>query len=422
MTMTAPSAGETEPQIPTDEIRVYRGRSLAALLPQIRSELGPGAVVVRQREGRAGGLGGFFAQRFIEVEATGAGPRIDIYDEDAADRDAWGRDEDEPAPTAAPAPETIAAATLPELIPMAADAAASFARPSFAAHLAAAGAPAPAQASAPPATDTTADAQPAPAAAIAAQEHALTAPGSAAAIQEELLARGIGAALAQRLIAGAVTHRLPFGGGSMRDAVRRELALALPQFAGLPADGACVALAGAPGSGTTSVAATLALAYHAAGALAVRTVVVGADSRLTPLADMLARHGIPVRAAQPAPEGDRERNGELVVIDTDSVSPSDTAAIDALAGRLAAHAPDAVLVTLPATAAAAPCAQLLHALAPLRPSALVVTHTDETDQLGAAIEVSIAARLPIAFFHDGPDTPAALRLADPTHIATEVLP
>jgi len=50
-------------------VRTYRGRTFGEILPQIRSELGPDAVILREREGLVGGIGGFFAQRFIEVDA-----------------------------------------------------------------------------------------------------------------------------------------------------------------------------------------------------------------------------------------------------------------------------------------------------------------------------------------------------------------
>src|SRR5579875_3036 len=72
-------------------VRTYRGRTLEEILPQIREELGPDAIILREREGLVGGVGGFFAQRFIEVEArrgdgaeapAGTGGSIDIYDED----------------------------------------------------------------------------------------------------------------------------------------------------------------------------------------------------------------------------------------------------------------------------------------------------------------------------------------------------
>src|ERR1700744_2338242 len=67
-------------------VRTYRGRKLEDLIPQIRAELGPDAIILRQREGLMGGVGGFFAQKCVEVDAQAAprpeAPRVDIYDED----------------------------------------------------------------------------------------------------------------------------------------------------------------------------------------------------------------------------------------------------------------------------------------------------------------------------------------------------
>jgi flagellar biosynthesis GTPase FlhF len=54
-----------------DDVKTYRGRSLEELLPQVREELGPDAVVLRRREGLAGGVGGFFQRRFVEIDARG---------------------------------------------------------------------------------------------------------------------------------------------------------------------------------------------------------------------------------------------------------------------------------------------------------------------------------------------------------------
>ncbi|MCW2954994.1 MAG: GTP-binding signal recognition particle G-domain protein, partial [Conexibacter sp.] len=64
-------------------LRTYRGKTLDEILPRIRAELGPDAIVVRQRDGLMGGVGGFFQQQFVEVEArVGASrPRLDLYDE-----------------------------------------------------------------------------------------------------------------------------------------------------------------------------------------------------------------------------------------------------------------------------------------------------------------------------------------------------
>src|SRR4051812_6751415 len=56
------------------DVKTYRGRTLEELLPQIRSELGPDAIVLRRREGLAGGVGGFFQKHFVEVDARKALP------------------------------------------------------------------------------------------------------------------------------------------------------------------------------------------------------------------------------------------------------------------------------------------------------------------------------------------------------------
>jgi flagellar biosynthesis GTPase FlhF len=53
----------------TPQTVTYRGRSLEEVLPKIREELGPDAVIERQRTGLVGGVGGFFQREMIEVDA-----------------------------------------------------------------------------------------------------------------------------------------------------------------------------------------------------------------------------------------------------------------------------------------------------------------------------------------------------------------
>src|SRR3954451_3946356 len=87
------------------DTRTFRGASLEELLPQIREELGPDALITRQRDGVVGGIGGFFGKKTVEVEARPAGnlfavpspppvpvgfeplqaPRLDIYDASEAE-------------------------------------------------------------------------------------------------------------------------------------------------------------------------------------------------------------------------------------------------------------------------------------------------------------------------------------------------
>jgi flagellar biosynthesis GTPase FlhF len=99
-------------------VRTYRGRKLEDLIPQIRAELGPDAIILRQREGLMGGVGGFFAQKCVEVDAQAAQhtPSIDIYDEDEP-VSGWDEGLAElvaPAPEAEPAPSAPHALAAPQ--------------------------------------------------------------------------------------------------------------------------------------------------------------------------------------------------------------------------------------------------------------------------------------------------------------------
>src|SRR5215218_5203023 len=56
----------------TSETKTFRGRSLEEVLPQVRADFGADAIVVRRREGLAGGIGGFFQRSYVEVDARAA--------------------------------------------------------------------------------------------------------------------------------------------------------------------------------------------------------------------------------------------------------------------------------------------------------------------------------------------------------------
>ncbi|MBV9801633.1 MAG: hypothetical protein JO130_00520 [Solirubrobacterales bacterium] len=81
-TLTQPNTNGHDREL--NGVRTYRGRKLEDLIPQIRAELGPDAIILRQREGLMGGVGGFFAQKCVEIDAQAAPhmPSIDIYDDD----------------------------------------------------------------------------------------------------------------------------------------------------------------------------------------------------------------------------------------------------------------------------------------------------------------------------------------------------
>ncbi|MCW2955293.1 MAG: GTP-binding signal recognition particle G-domain protein, partial [Thermoleophilia bacterium] len=58
-------------------IKTFQGRTLEEVLPQIREQLGPSAVVLGQRSKVQGGVGGFFGTKVIEVTAADRMPDDD---------------------------------------------------------------------------------------------------------------------------------------------------------------------------------------------------------------------------------------------------------------------------------------------------------------------------------------------------------
>jgi flagellar biosynthesis GTPase FlhF len=111
-----------------------------------------------------------------------------------------------------------------------------------------------------------------------------------------------------------------------------------------------------------------------------------------------------------------------VVIDTEAVAPSDPAAVGAMAAALEPLELDAIYVALPATIGSESGRRLLAGLAPLSPTGIAITHADETDQLGIAIELACASGIPIALLHDGLDLERAMTAPDPHDLATRLLP
>jgi flagellar biosynthesis GTPase FlhF len=53
---------------------------------------------------------------------------------------------------------------------------------------------------------------------------------------------------------------------------------------------------------------------------------------------------------------------------------------------------------------------------------MAITHADETDQLGVAIEIAVSHRIPLAYLHAGTDPARAISAADPATVADHLLP
>jgi len=474
-------------------VRVYRGRKISDVLPTIRAELGPDAVILRHREGVGGGVGGFFAQRFVEVEAMPGAAHVSVFDDAADDAledlfrapsaldEAAPQDGTQPDAEVDPAASGAAQAFLERLAAAAGEAPAvepSAADPGFVptpaapSQRAVTGTPtanasvsvngmAPAARSA-----TVAMSVPAPRPRVngAAGVYAETAAASAAAvpaepvpaptavhgiamapvaapreariqstdreaaseIAAELVAHGMGAEPAEALILEAASHGLPFvAGGDLREAVRRTLARRLAGLAAPPSGGSVVVFVGAGGSGKTRCVAGLAAAYQGTSTLETSCLSVTPEDGGSELNGLLRAHGIAVRAAEAGAGAAwlaTVREAGLVIVDTPAVRVNDEASVRALAAEVGALEPDHVLVTLPATLSAAAARQLLGRLQALAPTGIVITHVDETDQLGVAVDLASDSGLPVAYLHDGLALPGALVPADPQDIAGRLLP
>jgi hypothetical protein len=390
-----------EPTPQPDGTRTYRGETIEELLPQIRTELGPDAVVLRQREGLAGGVAGFFQKRCVEVDARPGVPRVDLYDEpseplvrnDAATREGFATDGvrklvDQAQPFAA---------LLDELAP--------------------ALAPEP---TAPPTPSVTlkteyvhnvtpdADAAPRPA------------PKSAATLRTALANAGIGDDLAAGVIDDVVASRLPFATpGRLRTLVRDELALRLPIAPAAAPGPRSLAIVGPAGSGKTAAVAAIAAAHAAAGDEVLAVTISPADGGAA-LNALLAGSGVEAvvldRAAPDPALAERLARG-LVVVDTPpawSGGPD----VEKLARRLRKLGVGEVHLALRAGSGRHAAAELIDGLARLRPDRLLLTGAGETAHIGGAADAAIRSGLALGYVAEGP---GALAPADPRALATRIV-
>ena len=246
-------------------------------------------------------------------------------------------------------------------------------------------------------------------------------------VAEALSERGMTDDEAKRLAMEAAAHGIPLARASaLRDAVREMLARQLTRAPTLPATGAAVAFVGAGGTGKTRCAAALASAYRRASTLSVMALSLGdADDRRA-IDTLLQSEGVPVKSGADVRSVARlvndVRAGGVVVVDTPAIAPGERSAVLTLAERLEPLRLDGVFVTVPATIGTQAARQLLSALEPLHPAGIAVTHLDETDQLGVAVQLAAATGTPIAYVHEGLDLRRALSAPDPIQLATRLLP
>jgi flagellar biosynthesis GTPase FlhF len=391
----------------TAETKTFRGRSLEDVLPQVRTELGPDAIVIRRREGLAGGVAGFFQRTYVEVDARpvlpGEAP-LEVRSDRATAEGLATPGVQALVRQASPFADALASATV-------ADRAAEV--------LAEAAAEAPAGLYGPqpvyaPAREEIVAPSPPPA-------HTPEPPAAAAALEAKLVAAGLSPSLAADVIGEAVAHALPFSTPrGLKKLVRATLARRLPVLADVGPGARRIAFAGAGGAGKSAAIAQLARAYAAADAevvvIALRSPDGGCD-----LAAELEPHGVSVIAAADASQAERRlarREALVTLIDTPAAGPGNRAGVAKLAADLQALGATEIHLTLPATLSAAASDELAGALGPLGITHVALTHADQTARPGAPVELAMTARKPLSYVCGR----EAVEPADAAELAQRLLP
>ncbi len=211
-------------------------------------------------------------------------------------------------------------------------------------------------------------------------------------IQEGLLALGASEQFAEELIDSAAMHIRPFAPrASISQAVRSALTQRIPVAPPLPARGAGIVLVGPGGAGKTSCCAALLGAYRKGSALpaSCATLIKGhASGELRMLLSPYVMKPTAIDTTRAVRALRKTKSEGLLVIDTPPLSPGDRSGIRKLASLLAGLEPERIVVVLPTTLSAVAARQLLEALGPLKANALALTHADDTDQIGMAIEAA----------------------------------
>ena len=414
------------------DTKTFRGRTLEELLPKIRAELGADAIVLRRREGLAGGVGGFFQKSYVEVEARAALP--DEQPLEARNDRATAEGLASPAiqalvDQAAPFANALARAetTVGERAHEVLVAAATASDPGLYG-------PQPNRAAieeAVPMADGYVSAfesdedddlvAPEPAAPATRQGPGAPRPATADNAEQRLVASGLSAALAADIVSEAVAHGLPFAQPrALKKLIRTTLARRLPVMADLGGDARTLAFVGAGGAGKTSAAERLAAAYARADAdvvvVSLRSMDGGSGlaSRLEPL-------GVSVIAADTADQAARRLKGRevgLTIVDTPAAGLADKAAVARIADDLRTLGVDEVHLALPATLSAAAADELASALAPLGITHVALTHADQTARPGAAVELAITGRRALSYV----STREEIAPADADDLAKQLLP
>jgi flagellar biosynthesis protein FlhF len=397
------------------ETKTYRGKTLDEVLPQIRTELGDDAIILRRREGIVGGIGGFFGRRCVEVDAiaspvaaapTVALPASTVFDAYDAGNDAGAGDD-----VSNPVIRTMM------------DQAHPFAQALQAAELRVENV----------ATDDEPGHNEAGDDEVAQEFQPIGFPpiagdGDWEAAASQAVAAGLPSAVVESLARDARRAMQPFAQDSTPlGLLERALARQIKVEHGWRTKRRTIALVGAAGAGKTLTAAKLCHAYATGSTLAVRTLSLEPPADAYRLGALTEHLDIGLRVAQTPETAARaaaRMSGEsLIVVDTPPVSATDPDGIADLASLLEAVRPDETHLVIPAWADARATAELYEAITAHLPiTRLTITRLDEVSTVAPAVGLSFTLKRPLAYVTDGRRQIGGLRPADATELAALALP
>jgi flagellar biosynthesis GTPase FlhF len=249
---------------------------------------------------------------------------------------------------------------------------------------------------------------------------------AALAAAERLVARGLRPGLAEAIAEEAMAGLAPLlPGADPKELVSDALARRIPLHA-LRRGPGVVGFVGPGGAGKTRCVARLAAAHARHGALPVTVLALRSPDGGAELRRLLAPYGVALHAVESGAEGAARvatlRGDGLVIVDTPGVSPRSSGELRTLGVELDSLAPDELHLAVPATIGPDAARELVGGIRELGVSALVLTHTDETEMLGTVIGLAIDSGLPLSYLARGQAVEAGLHPASATELAADLLP
>lgn len=242
---------------------------------------------------------------------------------------------------------------------------------------------------------------------------------------DHLVARGLRPPLAEAVAEEAIASLLALEpDADPKDLIADALARRIPAHP-LRRGPAVIGFVGAGGAGKTRCVARLAAAHARHGALPVSVLSVRSPDGGAELTRLLAPYDVTLHAVDGGAEGAARiaalRGEGLVIVDTPGISPRSPGELRALGDELRALAPDELHLTVSATTSTEAARELVGGVRELGVSAVVVTHTDETEILGTVIALAVDCRLPISYLARGQAVEAGLSAASPAALAADLL-